>query len=66
MADFHLVDSQGWEYDLQSVRAHKDHALNHLLTLQLIGVLRIYGIFSAERNTLVSGNVPISLKDADP
>lgn len=23
MADFHLVDSQGWEYDLQSVRAHR-------------------------------------------
>ena len=23
MADFHLVDSQGWEYDLQSVRVHR-------------------------------------------
>jgi len=62
MSDFHLVDSQGWEYDLQSVRAHRD-AFNHVLTLQSTGVLCIYGIFSVERNTLASGNVHISLKD---
>lgn len=40
-----------------------NHAFNRVLTLQSIGVLCIYGIFSAERNTLASGNVHISLKD---
>ena len=63
MADFHLVDSQGWEYDLQSVRARRDYAFNHVLTLQSIGVLCVYGLLSAERNTLASGNVHVSLKD---
>lgn len=65
MSDFHLVDSQGWEYDLQSVRSHRIHVFNHVLTLQSIGVLCIYGIFSAERDTLASGNVHIYSK-TDP
>ena len=41
----------------------RDHAFIHALTLQLIGVRGIYGIFSAQRNTLASGIVHMPLKD---
>lgn len=35
----------------------RDHAFIHTLTLRLIGVRGLYGIFSAQRNTLVSRSV---------
>ncbi len=53
MSDFQLVDSQGWEYDLQSVRAFKDHD-SVKASLHSIGVRRIFGLFSTQWNTLAS------------
>ena len=57
MSNFHLVDSQGWEYDLQSVRAHIVCAFIHTLTFYSIGLRCIHGIFSTQWDTLASGNV---------
>ena len=54
MSDFQLVDSQGWEYDLQSVRAFKDHDFVYA-SLHSIGVRCIHGLFSTQCDTLASG-----------
>ena len=56
MSDFQLVDSQGWEYDLQSVRAFKDHDFVYDLP-HSIGVRCIHGLFSTQWNTLASSYV---------
>ena len=53
MSDFHLVDSQGWEYDLQSVRSFKLHDFVSA-SLHSIGVRCIHGLFSTQWHTLAS------------
>jgi hypothetical protein len=46
MSDFHLVDSQGWELDLQSVRTHSDHAFTQILNMLHRCTLHTWDIFS--------------------
>ena len=69
MSDLHLVDPQGWEYDLQSVCFFRyfDDGMDDADEPHLSGLFGLHGLFPTPQYTMVrylshiDANVPLTL-----